>query len=177
MPTPSNSYVAFTDAERLIGDGAKNQFVRNPENTVFEAERLIGRKFADPSVQSKRSIGPKFADPTPNVELPNATDATDASALRQAYEREYLRLDCHPECPLQNLALNCEYDDDIAGAMAALRRHCSSKCHWPYMLILPDPEAGRRRGGQSSPDFEGISSHVLAAQHCPSRRRSDLTGS
>lgn len=46
------SYVAFTDSERLIGDAAKNQSSINPENTVFDAKRLIGRKFNDPSVQS-----------------------------------------------------------------------------------------------------------------------------
>jgi heat shock protein 1/8 len=45
------SYVGFTDSERLIGDAAKNQVSRNPENTVYEAKRLIGKKFADPSVQ------------------------------------------------------------------------------------------------------------------------------
>jgi len=45
------SYVAFTDTERLIGDAAKNQVAMNPENTVFDAKRLIGRKFTDPSVQ------------------------------------------------------------------------------------------------------------------------------
>lgn len=46
------SYVAFTDSERLVGDAAKNQVAMNPENTVFDAKRLIGRKFADPTVQS-----------------------------------------------------------------------------------------------------------------------------
>ncbi len=46
------SYVAFTDTERLIGDAAKNQVNYNPENTVFDAKRLIGRKFGDPSVKS-----------------------------------------------------------------------------------------------------------------------------
>ncbi|CAK0783975.1 70-kilodalton heat shock protein [Coccomyxa viridis] len=45
------SYVAFTDTERLIGDAAKNQVAMNPQNTVFDAKRLIGRKFTDPSVQ------------------------------------------------------------------------------------------------------------------------------
>merc|ERR1711920_908421 len=45
------SYVAFTDSERLIGDAAKNQTAMNPKNTVFDAKRLIGRKFTDPSVQ------------------------------------------------------------------------------------------------------------------------------
>ena len=38
------SYVAFTDSERLIGDAAKNQVAMNPNNTVFDAKRLIGRK-------------------------------------------------------------------------------------------------------------------------------------
>lgn len=46
------SYVAFSDSERLIGDAAKNQVAMNPTNTVFDAKRLIGRKFADAEVQS-----------------------------------------------------------------------------------------------------------------------------
>jgi len=46
------SYVAFTETERLIGDAAKNQTAMNPYNTVFDAKRLIGRKFNDPIVQS-----------------------------------------------------------------------------------------------------------------------------
>ena len=46
------SYVAFTDTERLIGDAAKNQAAMNPHNTVFDAKRLIGRKFEDPEVQT-----------------------------------------------------------------------------------------------------------------------------
>ena len=41
------SYVGFTETERLIGDAAKNQVARNPENTIFDAKRLIGRKFED----------------------------------------------------------------------------------------------------------------------------------
>ncbi|KAK3089988.1 hypothetical protein FSP39_008244 [Pinctada imbricata] len=46
------SYVGFTDSERLIGDAAKNQVAINPQNTIFDAKRLIGRKFTDSSVQS-----------------------------------------------------------------------------------------------------------------------------
>jgi len=46
------SYVAFTDSERLIGDAAKNQVAMNPTNTVFDAKRLIGRRFNDAEVQS-----------------------------------------------------------------------------------------------------------------------------
>jgi len=45
------SYVAFTDTERLIGDAAKNQVAMNPANTVFDAKRLIGRKYDDSTVQ------------------------------------------------------------------------------------------------------------------------------
>ncbi|KAL1415735.1 hypothetical protein MTO96_006613 [Rhipicephalus appendiculatus] len=45
------SYVAFTDTERLIGDPAKAQVALNPENTVFDAKRLIGRKYDDPKIQ------------------------------------------------------------------------------------------------------------------------------
>ncbi|KAM7537654.1 hypothetical protein Aperf_G00000064314 [Anoplocephala perfoliata] len=45
------SYVAFTDTERLIGDAAKNQVAMNPNNTVFDAKRLIGRRYEDRTVQ------------------------------------------------------------------------------------------------------------------------------
>merc|ERR1711892_940998 len=46
------SYVAFADTERLIGDPAKNQVAINPTNTIFDAKRLIGRKFSDATVQA-----------------------------------------------------------------------------------------------------------------------------
>uniref|UniRef100_A0A6B2EEA2 Heat shock 70 kDa protein cognate 4 n=1 Tax=Phlebotomus kandelakii TaxID=1109342 RepID=A0A6B2EEA2_9DIPT len=46
------SYVAFTETERLIGDAAKNQVAMNPTNTIFDAKRLIGRKFEDTTVQA-----------------------------------------------------------------------------------------------------------------------------
>jgi L1 cell adhesion molecule like protein len=46
------SYVSFNDTERLIGEAAKNQSAMNPRNTVFDAKRLIGRKFTDPAVQA-----------------------------------------------------------------------------------------------------------------------------
>ena len=52
------SYVAFTGEERLIGDAAKNQAAANPSNTVFDAKRLIGRKFNDPIVQQERKLWP-----------------------------------------------------------------------------------------------------------------------
>jgi L1 cell adhesion molecule like protein len=46
------SYVAFTDSERLIGDAAKSQVSMNPENTIFDAKRLIGRKIDDTHIQN-----------------------------------------------------------------------------------------------------------------------------
>ena len=45
------SWVGFTDDERLIGDAAKNQAPQNPENTVFDAKRLIGRTYSDGDVK------------------------------------------------------------------------------------------------------------------------------
>jgi L1 cell adhesion molecule like protein len=45
------SYVAYTSEERIIGEAAKNQAAGNPQNTVYEAKRLIGRRFDEPSVQ------------------------------------------------------------------------------------------------------------------------------
>lgn len=52
------SYVAFTADERLIGDAAKNQVARNAENSVFDAKRLIGRKFNDVTVQRDIKLWP-----------------------------------------------------------------------------------------------------------------------
>jgi endoplasmic reticulum chaperone BiP len=53
------SYVAWTDdGERLIGDAAKNQATINPENTVFDVKRLIGRKYTDKSVQADKKLFP-----------------------------------------------------------------------------------------------------------------------
>ncbi|CAI8590305.1 unnamed protein product [Vicia faba] len=52
------SFVAFTENQRLIGDAAKNQASANPQNTVFDAKRLIGRKFSDPIVQDDILLWP-----------------------------------------------------------------------------------------------------------------------
>ncbi|CAL5184221.1 unnamed protein product [Lathyrus oleraceus] len=52
------SFVAFTQNQRLIGDAAKNQAAANPQNTVFDAKRLIGRKFSDPIVQDDILLWP-----------------------------------------------------------------------------------------------------------------------
>ena len=48
----TSSCVAFTESGRIIGDAARKQVAMNPTNTVFDAKRLIGRQFDDPSVQS-----------------------------------------------------------------------------------------------------------------------------
>jgi len=67
------SYVAFTpEGERLIGDAAKNQLTTNPENTVFDIKRLIGRKFDEPTVQQDIKFWPfKVVNKAnkPNVEI------------------------------------------------------------------------------------------------------------
>ena len=52
------SYVAFTQNERLIGDSAKNQANANPENSIYDAKRLIGREFNDPVVQAEMKLFP-----------------------------------------------------------------------------------------------------------------------
>ncbi|KAL7951043.1 heat shock protein 70 [Trichoderma barbatum] len=72
------SFVAFTDTERLIGDAAKNQVAMNPQNTVFDAKRLIGRKFADSEVQADMKHFPfkiidKASKPVVEVEFKGET--------------------------------------------------------------------------------------------------------
>lgn len=52
------SFVAFTSNERLVGDGAKNQVASNPMNTIFDAKRLIGRRFDDPVVVEDKKFWP-----------------------------------------------------------------------------------------------------------------------
>jgi len=50
------SYVAFTDTERLIGDSAKNQATSNPERTIYDVKRLIGRDYKDSTVQKDKKL-------------------------------------------------------------------------------------------------------------------------
>lgn len=68
------SYVAFSgdQGERLIGDAAKNQLTINPENTIFDAKRLIGRFYNEKTVQQDIKHWPfKIVDKSnkPNVEV------------------------------------------------------------------------------------------------------------
>ena len=72
------SYVAFTSTERLIGDAAKNQAAANPSNTVFDAKRLIGRKFHDESIQSDMKHWPFKVSP----------DASDKPLIHVSYKEE-----------------------------------------------------------------------------------------
>lgn len=78
------SYVAFTDTERLIGDAAKNQAALNPENTVFDAKRLIGRKFSDDTVQrDTKLLSYKVkagADDKPIIEVSHKCEKKEFSA-------------------------------------------------------------------------------------------------
>lgn len=71
------SYVAFNEIERLIGDAAKQQLPFNPTNTIFDAKRLIGRKFADPVVQKDTKQWP-FA----------VVDVNDLPKVRVTYKDE-----------------------------------------------------------------------------------------
>jgi heat shock protein 5 len=71
------SYVAFTDGERLVGDAAKNQASLNPENTVFDVKRLIGRAYTDKEVQKDKKLLPfgiinKGGKPSVEVEIKGA---------------------------------------------------------------------------------------------------------
>lgn len=94
------SYVAFTDTERLIGDAAKNQGSSNPKNTIFDAKRLIGRKFNEESIQKLIHSWPftvsGSADHKPQIEvdfkeehkkyLPEEISAMVLSNLKQTAE-------------------------------------------------------------------------------------------
>ena len=78
------SYVAFTSEERIIGDAAKNQVAMNCENTVFDAKRLIGRKFTDELVQKDMKHWPFVvkADPSdkPIIEVEYKGERKEFSA-------------------------------------------------------------------------------------------------
>lgn len=80
------SYVAFTDTERLIGDAAKNQAAMNSVNTIFDAKRLIGRKFDDHSVQNDMKHWPftlinKGGKPLIKVEYKGETKTFSAEEI------------------------------------------------------------------------------------------------
>lgn len=73
------SYVAFTDSnERLVGDAAKNQATINPENTIFDVKRLIGREYSDKSVQADKKLVPfdivSSKEGKPRIRISNQND-------------------------------------------------------------------------------------------------------
>lgn len=70
------SYVAFTDSERFIGQPAKNQASANPKNTIYDAKRLIGRKYSDEIIKEDLKLWPFKVKP----------DSTD----KPYFEAEYL---------------------------------------------------------------------------------------
>ena len=72
------SFVAFTDTERLIGDAARNQVAMNPHNTIFDAKRLIGRRYTDAEIQADMKHWPfkvveKNGKPNVQVEFKGET--------------------------------------------------------------------------------------------------------
>ena len=66
-------YVAYTDTERLVGDAAKVQVSLNPEGTIYDAKRLIGRRYDDKVVQADKKSWPfrvvPEADGKPAIEV------------------------------------------------------------------------------------------------------------
>lgn len=62
------SVVAFTDEGKVVGEAAKRQSVTNPEKTIFEAKRLIGRQYNDPDVQKFKETAPFNIVEGPNGE-------------------------------------------------------------------------------------------------------------
>ena len=52
------SVVSFTNSERLVGQAAKNQITRNYKNTIYDAKRLIGRRFNEEEVQKDKKLWP-----------------------------------------------------------------------------------------------------------------------
>lgn len=76
------SYVAFTENERLVGTAAKNQANINPENTIFDAKRLIGRKFDDPATQQDIKLFPFKVIDKNNVPIIQATYKNELKEFR-----------------------------------------------------------------------------------------------
>mmetsp|Transcript_29757 Transcript_29757/g.38944 ORF Transcript_29757/g.38944 Transcript_29757/m.38944 type:complete len:744 (+) Transcript_29757:76-2307(+) len=75
------SYVAFCkDGTRLVGDAAKNQAAQNPENTLFDVKRLIGRKYKDATVQKDKALFPFLVDTDPKTGKPVVKLTGDAKA-------------------------------------------------------------------------------------------------
>lgn len=72
------SYVSFTPEERLVGEAAKSSATTNPFNTVYDAKRLIGQKYSDPTTQKDIK---NFAY--------NVVDKDDKPLIKVEYKNEF----------------------------------------------------------------------------------------
>ncbi|KAL0490491.1 heat shock 70 kDa protein [Acrasis kona] len=107
------SYVAFTDSERLIGDAAKNQVAMNPHNTVFDAKRLIGRKFDDEVVKSDMKHWPfkvvdKQTKPHVQVSFKGETKNFAPEEISAMSQQEIIRIINEPTAAAIAYGLNKE---------------------------------------------------------------------
>tara|TARA_B110000908_G_C10259257_1_gene457939 strand:- start:2334 stop:4043 length:1710 start_codon:yes stop_codon:yes gene_type:complete len=84
------SYVAFTDSERLIGESAKNQAAMNPNRTLYDVKRIIGRTFKDllnmPFTILKGDNNEMLIDVDDKKLLPEEISAMILSNLKEAAE-------------------------------------------------------------------------------------------
>jgi len=80
------SYVAFTETERLLGEAAKNQAASNPCNTVFDAKRLIGRRFDDSTVQNDLKLWPFKVVPVSAAEGTDGQTSGGGVAIEVQYK-------------------------------------------------------------------------------------------
>ncbi|KAH7855250.1 hypothetical protein Vadar_022902 [Vaccinium darrowii] len=108
------SYVAFTDTERLIGDAAKNQAAINPENTVYDVKRLIGRRYSDPSVQADMKMWPFKVVPGPEGIFEVKATAGDTHLGGEDFDNRLVNF-CVAE-------FKRKHKKDISGNSRALRR-------------------------------------------------------
>ncbi|TKY66189.1 Heat shock cognate 70 kDa protein 2 [Spatholobus suberectus] len=119
------SFVAFTDHQRLIGDAAKNQAAANPENTVFDAKRLIGRKYSDPIIQKDKIFWP-FKVVAGNNDKPMIGIDFYSSITRAKFEE--INMELFEECMetvdrcLTYAKMEKSHDSQSAGAIAGLLR-------------------------------------------------------
>jgi heat shock 70kDa protein 1/2/6/8 len=87
------SYVAFSDNERLVGDAAKNQAAMNPKNTVFDAKRLIGRRFDDSEVKADMknwpfTVADKDGNPFVQVDFEGETKTYSPQGKKQLLSKQ-----------------------------------------------------------------------------------------
>jgi len=105
------SYVAFNASERLVGTAAKNQCSRNPENTVFDAKRLIGRKFNDSIVQADKKLWPFTV--TEGSQGRPVIQVTFKNEQRQFFPEEISSMILQKMKETASQATNCEVDKAV----------------------------------------------------------------